>query len=550
MKNAAAPHLVGRASLADTLPAEHVTLTARRLAITTSVSLVVHVVYLVLYRTAWSSLSNPVGMTAGIAGLLGSMAVTAYLFRSERSARAVTVVAVGYEIFLTVLVSLSETVAQRYTEISGQVPWSAVIIVIFPFLIPARPRVVLLASFGSAVASSVTMLLALTLAGRPWPSPAITASYLLPPFLCALLAWAPTSALHRMGAAVQQARRLGSYELTERLGQGGMGEVWRATHRLLRRPAAVKLIKPEMLGAKDPETRHVILRRFEEEAQATASLESPHSVELYDFGVSSDGVLFYVMELLHGIDLETMVERFGPMPEGRVVHLLIQACDSLEDAHRRGLVHRDVKPANLFVARKGETMDFLKVLDFGLVKRWRDAEEADLAHSLAKSLPDLSRLGSPAGAVGQTAAGQIVGTPAFLAPEAAVGQEAIDHRADLYALGCVAYWMLTGTRVFEETTALAMAVAHVTKEAEPPSSRVEAPIDAELERLVMSCLQKDRERRPASAHDLRERLSAIAARAPWPRERATAWWREHRPASQGRAADPPASQGRAADRPA
>jgi serine/threonine-protein kinase len=461
-----------------------------------------------------------VGLLGGCAGFLVSIGATVYLVRGQRTAQRVTQIAIGYELLLAFALTVSESWAQPFTTPSAQLSWCAAIIVLFPFLIPSSPRVVLAASLAAAAASSVAIALVIVSTGRPWPPASVLASFALPPYLCAFLAWAPTSALHRLGTAVQQARRLGNYELTERLGQGGMGEVWRANHRLLRRPAAVKLIKPEMLGPKDVRARATLLRRFEAEAQATASLESPHSVELYDFGVSPDGVLFYVMELLHGIDLESLVDRFGPLPPERVIHLLVQACDSLDDAHRRGLVHRDVKPANLFVARKGATYDFLKVLDFGLVKHWRARDEEELTESLQSSA---------LASVQKTGAGQIVGTPAFLAPEAALGEQAVDARADLYALGCVAYWLLTGTRVFEETTALAMAVAHVTKEPELPSRRVSQPIGTALEELVMACLQKDRARRPASAQELRDRLALIAVPTPWSRERATRWWHEQLP---------------------
>ena len=265
-----------------------------------------------------------------------------------------------------------------------------------------------------------SLALAFAAGGRPWPAAPIVASHVLPPLVAALLAWAPTSALDRMRADVQRARRLGSYELTERLGAGGMDEVWRANHQLLARPAAIELVSPELLGAKDARSREMLIQRFEKEAQVTASLESPHSVELYDFGVSSDGVLFYVMELLHGMDLETLVQRFGALPPERVLHLLAQACDSLDDAHERGLIHRDITPANLFVARKGATHDFSRVLDFGLVKRW-DAPPDAAASSLGE--------GSPL----RTAVGQIAGTPAFLAPEAVLGEGSIDRRVALVA---------------------------------------------------------------------------------------------------------------------
>lgn len=504
----------------ESLPDEYVDLTARRLGISASVAAVLNLVYIVLYRTVWTSQANAVGLAGGLTGLCVSAGTAAFVLRRSRPARQITRVAVAYEIFLSLGLALSDSWSIQSWTPTPQVSWCAVVIMLFPFLIPAAPRVVLSAALASAMMTPLAMALRFATSGQPWPDAAALASYVLPPFFCALLAWAPTSALYRLGAAVQRARRLGNYELTERLGQGGMGEVWRANHRLLARPAAVKLIKPEMLGAKHERARESLLRRFEKEAQATASLDSVHTVELYDFGVSPEGTLFYVMELLHGLDVQALVERFGPLPSERVIALLMQACDSLEDAHRRGLVHRDIKPANLFLARKGSTCDFLKVLDFGLVKRWRADEDAALLDTLQSQAPLHST---------QTNLGQIVGTPAFLAPEAALGEQVTDGRADLYALGCVGYWMLTGKLVFEESGAVAMAVAHVTKEPVAPSVRVTLPVQPELERIVMLCLQKDRERRPATAAALREALTRVSVNEPWTRERADAWWNEHLP---------------------
>jgi serine/threonine-protein kinase len=497
-------------------PEDYVWLARRRLAVAAGLTAAVHLLYIVLYETVWAADNDAIAFGSSLAGLIVSLAAAAYLFSGPRSARAVTVVGVVYEVLLAFLLGLSDSATLNFSMPSQQVSWSAVVIVFFPFLIPAAPRVVLTASMVSAAMTPLTFAIMFAIEQRPWPPAPTSVSLVLPPFVCALLAWAPTNVLHRLRSAVQQARRLGNYELTERLGAGGMGEVWRARHRLLARPAAVKLIKPEVLGARDEASREQLLARFEQEARVTASLDSPHTVELYDFGVAADGELFIVMELLDGLDSETLVERFGPLPSERVVHLLMQACDSLEDAHRRGLIHRDVKPANLFVARKGVEFDFLKVLDFGLVKRWQSGPEASLTESLVGAL-----------AGNQTALGQIVGTPAFLAPEAVTGTAEIDQRADIYALGCVGYWLLTGCMVFDDPTVMGLAVAHVTRDPEPPSARIAAAITPDLEHLVMQCLAKDPAARPASARLLREQLAGIRFAAPWSRERATDWWREH-----------------------
>ena len=289
-----------------------------------------------------------------------------------------------------------------------------------------------------------------------------------------------------------------------------MGEVWRARHRLLIRPAAIKLIRQRALGAMsgDPE---LLVRRFEREARATAALTSPHTVQLYDFGVTEDGRLYYVMELLDGLDLDTLVRQHGPLPAERVVHLLRQVCSSLQDAHANGLVHRDIKPANVVVSRAGTTFDFVKVLDFGLVKL--DSRSECRARTPSSSAP------RAAGAA----------RPAYMAPEVVLGAADTDHRVDLYALGCVAYWLLTGKMVFEGENAMQVMMQHAQAEPKRPSHRVDLPIPAALEDLVMECLEKDPARRPASAEVVSDRLDAVPLTSVWTAERAEQWWAMHRP---------------------
>ncbi len=235
-----------------------------------------------------------------------------------------------------------------------------------------------------------------------------------------------------------------------------MGEVWRARHRLLARPAAIKLIRPAMLaGGTDADARATV-RRFEHEAQATAALTSPHTIRLFDFGVTDEGSFYYVMELLDGRDMASLVAEFGPLPPARVIYLLQQVCHSLAEAHSRGLVHRDVKPANIFVCRMGLEHDFVKVLDFGLVQ----VTGPNPAHDLTQSLAALEG---------------VVGTPAFMAPEMIVGHRQVDHRADIYALGCVAYFLLTGQQVFQGGTQMQALIDHVSTAPPPPSARAAQP---------------------------------------------------------------------------
>jgi serine/threonine protein kinase len=315
--------------------------------------------------------------------------------------------------------------------------------------------------------------------------------------------------LYGLRRQVAEASELGQYLLEEKIGGGGMGEVWRARHRLLIRPAAIKLIRQRALGpmSGDPE---LLVRRFEREARATAALTSPHTVQLYDFGVTEDGRLYYVMELLDGLDLETLVRQHGPLPAERVVHLLRQVCAALQDAHGNGLVHRDIKPANVVVSRAGTTFDFVKVLDFGLVK-------LDSARGADKDAITLSAEDSWSG------------TPGYMAPEVVLGATDTDHRVDLYALGCVAYWLLTGTMVFEGENPMQVMMKHAQAEPKRPSDRVDLPIPAALEALVMECLEKDPARRPASAEVVSNRLDAVPLPSVWTAERAEQWWAMHRP---------------------
>ncbi len=311
---------------------------------------------------------------------------------------------------------------------------------------------------------------------------------------------------------VAEANELGQYILEEPIGGGGMGEVWRARHRLLIRPAAIKLIRPQALPAMAGDSE-LLMRRFEREARATAALKSPHTVQLYDFGATEDGRLYYVMELLDGLDLDTLVRQYGPLPAERVIHILRQVCSSLQDAHGNGLVHRDIKPANVVVSRAGTTFDFVKVLDFGLVKldTARRAEDDAVAK--------LSTEGSTSG------------TPAFMAPEVVLGDAVTDHRVDLYALGCVAYWLLTGKMVFEGENAIQVMVHHAHTPPQRPSLRVEWPIPAPLEDLIMECLEKDPTRRPPSAEVVSTRLNAVPLSSAWTVERAEDWWARQRPPS-------------------
>ncbi|MEO8368631.1 MAG: serine/threonine-protein kinase [Candidatus Solibacter sp.] len=305
----------------------------------------------------------------------------------------------------------------------------------------------------------------------------------------------------------QRAEDMGSYTLTDRIGRGGMGEVWRARHKTLARDAAIKVIRPEILQSSTVRQEQLLLKRFEREAQVTASLRSPHTVALYDFGQAKDGSFYYVMELLEGIDLQTLVERFGPMEPARVADILRQISQSLEEAHRAGLVHRDIKPRNILIGKLGLQYDFAKVLDFGLVK--------------------MSRLDDPE-RTATTMDGGATGTPAYLSPEVALGSQDIDGRADLYSLGCTAYFLLTGKMVFDAPSPTAYAIAHVQSPPMPIRERSDLPVPYGLEAIVMQLLEKDPADRIQSAQLLERRLRALDLNA-WSPERAEQWWETHLP---------------------
>jgi len=334
---------------------------------------------------------------------------------------------------------------------------------------------------------------------------------------------AVTTARAEARTAEARAKELGSYRLVDRLGIGGMGEVWRAEHRLLAREAAVKLVRADALA--DPRYAPRIRERFRREAQTLASMRSRHTIALYDYGVTEDGTFFYVMELLDGVDLDNLVRHFGTQPAARVIQLLAQAAQSLAEAHEAGLLHRDIKPANIFLCRAADEVDVIKVLDFGIVHTLN--EPLTDATELVQ-LPAPNEVVTPSGRL--TVAGSLLGTPGYIAPEQAIGTT-VDARADLYALGCVAWWLLVGDEVYPRTDEDEAIRAHAEKPVPPLRSRVRGWLPESLEQLVLSLLAKDPRDRPADARVLIEALRAIEipAEHAWTEARAQAWWRTHKP---------------------
>ena len=289
----------------------------------------------------------------------------------------------------------------------------------------------------------------------------------------------------------REALQLGQYTLEEKIGQGGMGEIYRAKHAMLRRPTAVKLL----LGD-GTETQ---LRRFEKEVQLTARLTHPNTISIYDYGRTPDGVFYYAMELLEGMTLEELVERHGALPPGRAIHLLLQVCGALHEAHQSGLIHRDIKPANIFLCRRGEIADFVKVLDFGLVREVDSSAE-----------------------VSQSNVNAVVGTPLYIAPEAILEPDAVDALADLYGLGCVAYFLVTGTPPFQGNSVFDVCARHMHSAPTPPSEQ--APVPKDLEDVILRCLEKSKAKRPGSAQDLARELERCADAGSWTSAEAEAFW--------------------------
>jgi serine/threonine-protein kinase len=448
---------------------------------------------------------------------VGVVAASAGLWAIARNVRIpvtrLRAIGLAYEVALCFVLAL-RTFGEyhRDTGLLPNLTWVPVIVILFPLIMPAPNRLMLAAA---VTAGSMPLLALLVLESLEQVT--VDAGYYVNAAVASAIAvgfaWMGSRIVYGLGREVAAARELGSYRLEEKLGEGGMGEVWRARHRMLARGAAIKLIRPSAGGDGRPVVSGESVRRFEREAQAIAGLRSPHTVELFDFGVADNGAFYYVMELLDGLDADRLVRRHGPVPAERAIYLLRQVCHSLSEAESRGLVHRDIKPANVFLCRYGEEYDFVKVLDFGIVKA---------ADGSGGEEPAITR-------------GEVIqGTPAFIAPEQALGAAPLDGRADIYATGCVAYWLLTGQLVFTADTAMGLLLHHAQTAPAPPSTRTHLPIPAALDQLVLCCLAKEPERRPQSARELSRRLAAIENAAAWTQDRAQGWWTEHEPPRETR----------------
>ena len=347
--------------------------------------------------------------------------------------------------------------------------------------------------------------------GFPGSSSTATVWAILLPFWClvaVLVATWTSHVIYRLRRSVVEARRLGQYTLEDKIGEGGMGIVFRARHALLRRPTVVKLLPPEKAGQAN-------LARFEREVQLTSQLSSPNTVAVYDFGRTPDGIFYYAMEYLDGLDLDELVAEDGPQPAGRVINILAQVCRALAEAHESGLVHRDIKPGNVMMCHHGGAFDVVKVLDFGLVKDVSDSGDVKITH-----------------------ADSFIGTPLYLSPEAISQPEKVGARSDLYSVGGLGYFLLTGHPVFTGRTVAELCGQHLYETPVPPSQRGVANVPPDLESLLLACLAKSPDGRPQDARSLHASLLACADARRWTEEEARAWWQAR--ASKDRRPAPPA----------
>ncbi|HEY3494966.1 MAG TPA: serine/threonine-protein kinase, partial [Polyangiaceae bacterium] len=434
----------------------------------------------------FSRLAENVGLSVSalISPLLGRYLLTGYARDHAITSEEMAALADGYLTMMT---------------LSGM----GMMLAIRAALIPSTPRrtVVVTTLYGIPMILVTSAVIPLAAGGLAWRSFDSSALPELPLNMSIMWGFGVatctviTSVIFGLQAQVRDARRLGQYILEQKLGEGGMGEVYRARHALIRRPSAIKLLRPDHSS----EVNH---RRFEREVQLTARLSHPNTITIFDYGRTTEGVFYYAMELLEGATLERIVAVSGAQPPGRVVRILSMACGALSEAHAIGLIHRDIKPANIMLCTQGGEHDVVKVLDFGLVKELEVSAD-----------------------VGLTGTSTIAGTPLYMAPESIRDPDSVDARTDIYALGTVAYFLLAGSDVFDGKSVVEVCSQHLHQEPAPLSARgIEVPGD--LEAVVLACLKKDPAARPASAAELKRLLDACAVE-PWDGERARTWWSRH-----------------------
>lgn len=460
-----------------------------------------------IYRLAGWSLALRCLLAVSVFGLLASRTALSYW-----KLRGIEYFFFGVDtlLMLAVQYSINIELAQR-GELHGIVAVEKngvlrtfIMMMIYGVFIPNHPkmtsRVVLTMAAGPIIVLALIMhrVLEATAIGGQMASFQNVVSNSLFLLIGAALSIFSAHVLNGMRKDVSAARRLGRYRLLEKLGEGGMGEVYLAEHELLKRPCALKLINADL------EDNTIALARFEREVQATAMLSHPNTIEIYDYGRADDGTFYYVMEYLPGMSVAELVHRDGPLPPGRAVYIMRQACGSLAEAHRLGLIHRDLKPGNILVAILGGKCDVAKVLDFGLVK---------LTDPASQQAPQL------------TAQYTVSGSPSYMSPEQAMATKEIDGRSDLYALGAILYFMLTGKPPFERDSSMSLMIAHTSEPVRPPSE-LQPGIPADLEAVVLRCLAKAPADRYPDARSLAAALGNCACAADWDEARAEQWWLE------------------------
>lgn len=448
------------------------------------------------------SLQDGTGYDEFVLGLSALSLALWWLISGRRfSERTLNILGRCYVVIFGVSLALLHALSLWWLERNRMlgISWLSVWIMLQPILLPGTLRHSARVTLGLALSAPLTMLAVALARDVPLPGLVPLFTALLPNVAAAAIALFTAREMNQLDSEVARVRSLGSYHLRHKLGEGGMGEVWQATHRLLSRSAAIKLIQPGAMRGHDAKSRH-LAERFFQEARAVSALTSPHTVQLFDFGVTGAGTLYIAMELLEGDDLHWIIKRHGPMPPARVVHVLLQICASLEEAHAMGLLHRDIKPANIFLCRLGMEYDWVKVLDFGI----------------ARSIAELNV---------DPAARAVEGTPAFMAPETLSATAVIDQRSDLYSVGCVALWMLTAKYIPRGGHGVGVRRTSAAEEFRADAALVEAGVPGELARVVLACIEDDPAQRPASAAVLRESLTSGNAGGCWTGDDARAWWR-------------------------
>lgn len=444
------------------------------------------------------------GMLLAAVGDLGGLVAYAGVWLFARRGRRSLGTLRGVDAGLPIVTCWLGSLPLARGETASGVPFAVLLILLATLtaravVVPSNPR----RSFRIGLVCALPLLVLTRDLTLPQPLIArdVQIPFLIPGVLWSLCAVALSTLISGiifgLRRRVDEARRLGQYTLEEKLGEGGMGAVYRARHAMLRRPTAVKLLRPDRAGRRD-------LARFEREVQTTAQLSHPNTVAIYDYGRTPDGVFYYAMEYLEGIDLDRLVREFGPQPPGRVVHVLAQVAGALDEAHSAGLIHRDVKPGNVILCRRGRAPDVAKVVDFGLVR--------DLT---------AERVGTESGL------DVVTGTPLYLSPEAITAPDRVDGRSDLYALGAVGYFLLSGRHPFEGATVVEVCAHHLHTAPEPPSLRLGRPLPPDLEGVLLACLEKDREKRPRDAGELQDALLACRCAEEWGERDARRWWREN-----------------------